>query len=1340
MMRHPGTGRLMWPKRLPFGYVESPRLFCAMTESIAQRFRERMAGKGVQVWCFVDDYLVAGDTQEITEWACGEFKALLEEFGLCWAPHKHRGCVQCIEFLGLLISNVDGHRRIGLSRKRTLKLRGMIDDWTGRRPANGAPLAVDPREVAKLLGHLVFASGVVPNGRAYMQAMLSSFAGLRVDWQRGVVSTAGKSCGLMHLGTSFWEDLRWWSAHLEMRNSTPIGEPPRAEAAVAGTDASNWGCGELLWLNGQRAEVMLRFTEAEVRRPINWRELLGIVRVVEVWGHELRGKRLLIETDNMAAKCSAAKGSSKAEDMQELVRRLVETCERWEIDLKLMHTPGVMLHRPDATSRGDPVEEPRQRLRRAAFEKLWASHGPFGEMVGAERDHVPALGTHRQCQVTLHQGRHASLWMHPTHATVGSALRLIGERMAQMEDAMQTLAGPVDTLSGLMLVPRAPEAAWWPMLKYFDVVGVLEAGGGHLEANRLGSWAPLPARRDTLVLRFPRVAGARARRVGVRGGDSPGPDYVRAGEWWVLMVHAGAIVFAPEDGALGGGDLLRVESDLSAESFVEGGDGLVACGLLLRSVSRVQAAHRADQGVIFEYDPTCAQTYQREGATYSAWGYDPDALWEVPDACRMVAAITPSERAVQERGGCFYAFDQEAATQGIEPVGTGGAPLETRAAEWLAGVEELTKDTSGEDDRPVERTAQQLDGEQEALVAVGGGRKPEAAPETLPAQRGAQLTPNRYIGVRCLGCGERFVRMSPMHRWREGFIHPKCQSLAEATRSGEQPAGTVAQVAQTGSSLRKVQLEEKYSEARLGQVACCLSGKCSGTGAKEVVCQKGCGRGLHTMCAQISHGHAKLANLTCLECRIAAVGLSRVPQERQRTMMVTMLMELTTGKASTAYGYGEYSRLETDFVSGYGAVAGRGGQGGSLLLPRHSAAAFKDMLTWLVLDSQRALSLESFARTAGAFFTITKLVDWTKTAEIKAHIKNLKELHGLESMPATHGTRRMLSLMITRIIPGLNTSGLIKARSILFLVMEAVGGLRVGEAMGGGDHHGMLANNVCILRDTRDGSVSVEGRLEHTKTKHVRWINMVGTTETEKIKVAGALADYWKLAGMEAITRREGYYTETRPDYWVVRFSLLGASEGMLAELESILSSSKISSVRKLAGNSMYYARMRSKLKHDVEDKSYVNVAGGRRDSVEIQQTVKELHRAGFGSRVRVTLGPLIRATSGSSLTHMPLSPDSTYKLIHSVMDDAYRMANSQELGPDPELDLMGALEPHWTHHSWRRFADKVARDTRKETGVSDTDIDLFFGWLEAFYRKLMQLHYAGRTDRVKRSRVTMMI
>lgn len=457
-------------------------------------------------------------------------------------------------------------------------------------------------------------------------------------------------------------------------------------------------------------------------------------------------------------------------------------------------------------------------------------------------------------------------------------------------------------------------------------------------------------------------------------------------------------------------------------------------------------------------------------------------------------------------------------------------------------------------------------------------------------------------------------------------------------------------------------------------------------------------------------------------------------------MLVTMMMDLTTGAASTAYGYGEYSRLESEFVAGFGQVAGRGGSVGGLLMPRHSASAFKDLLTWLVMSSSRGLSLDAFVRTAGAFFTITSLTDWTKQAAVKAHIKELKVAHGLESQPATHGTRRMLTHLLTTILPQWKTSEVIRARSALFLVLEAVGGLRVGETMGAGDHHGLQAGNLCILRDTRDSSVSVEGRLEHTKTKHVRWVNMVGETHVSGVQVAGILAGYWKASGIETVTRIEGTFEETRPDYWVVRVSLLGMTEAILDKLGRTLERSSVRSVRELASNSMQRAKQRFNLKHDAEEKAYVNVAGGRWNSPDSRKVLKELGEAGLARWSRMAMGPLIRATSGSRMTHMPLSPDSTYVLLKQGMDVAFKMANSTESGPDPELDLLGASKPSWSHHSWRRFADKVARETRKETGASDTDIDLFFGWMEAYYRKLMALHYAGRGDRVKRARVTMMV
>ena len=76
----------------------------------------------------------------------------------------------------------------------------------------------------------------------------------------------------------------------------------------------------------------------------------------------------------------------------------------------------------------------------------------------------------------------------------------------------------------------------------------------------------------------------------------------------------------------------------------------------------------------------------------------------------------------------------------------------------------------------------------------------------------------------------------------------------------------------------------------------------------------------------------------------------------------------------------------------------------------------------------------------------------------------------------------------------------------------------------------------------------------------------------------------------------------------------------------------------------------------------------------------------------------------------------------------------------DPELDLAGRSAPAWGTHSWRRMADRIARETMGETGVTEMLIDLFFGWKEEFYSKEMQIHYAGLLERIMRASVTMKV
>ena len=117
--------------------------------------------------------------------------------------------------------------------------------------------------------------------------------------------------------------------------------------------------------------------------------------------------------------------------------------------------------------------------------------------------------------------------------------------------------------------------------------------------------------------------------------------------------------------------------------------------------------------------------------------------------------------------------------------------------------------------------------------------------------------------------------------------------------------------------------------------------------------------------------------------------------------------------------------------------------------------------------------------------------------------------------------------------------------------------------------------------------------------------------------------------------------------------------------------------------------------------------------------------------------GPLIRATHGEYTSHMPLSPKSTYDLVHKCFDEAYERAVVRH---DPEIDLAGLDAPRWGHHSLRRLADTVARQTMGETGATEQDIDIIFGWLEAMYSQKMQLHYESTFTRTRRAAVTSMI
>ena len=105
----------------------------------------------------------------------------------------------------------------------------------------------------------------------------------------------------------------------------------------------------------------------------------------------------------------------------------------------------------------------------------------------------------------------------------------------------------------------------------------------------------------------------------------------------------------------------------------------------------------------------------------------------------------------------------------------------------------------------------------------------------------------------------------------------------------------------------------------------------------------------------------------------------------------------------------------------------------------------------------------------------------------------------------------------------------------------------------------------------------------------------------------------------------------------------------------------------------------------------------------------------------------------------MPLVPESSYTHVIGALKRAYSISARLD-EPDLEFDLEGLTSPKWAHHTFRRTADRMARDAMAETGASKEDIDDLFGWLQAQRAKDQQKAYAGIAERSVRARCTMMI
>ena len=515
---HPRSGEIRVCSRLPFGLAWSPVWFCKLTEEIARILRS----KGVSCIIFVDDLLIAADTEEECRKAMDVAREVFTVMGVQWAPHKTAGPAQVLEFLGVEIDTREDHMCFRMPPRKVVSTLRLINGFLAREHVGWCAAA----ELAHLVGSLAWSAAVVQGGRVFLRSMYDTLAPAFIDMKGKPWVTRGAAP--IRLTPAFWSDVRWWACHLISRNHMPIKWSHHLTPTVEmGSDASDLHGGAVVRGGFGEGEVRVDFSEWEKEQSSNYHELLMCWWVVDLYGSGLAGFEVVFRLDNQVSCAVIRKGSSKAVRLMALAKRMHTLSALYSFRVQPRYTQGKLHLRCDGISRGQAPASPGWRIGRVWFELAQELMGGSFEVVAGQEFTYTGGASH--CLDQDPAGR--SCWVHPRFDQVAPAILWLVE--AGVRDG---------STKGVLVLPLKRDALWWPMMKYLHVVQVLEPESAGMQCLSGGGWVEreppyplmlcvLPVVPKMLVLRM--RSGAVTARPKVRTRSAQGEN---RGTWGLILM------------------------------------------------------------------------------------------------------------------------------------------------------------------------------------------------------------------------------------------------------------------------------------------------------------------------------------------------------------------------------------------------------------------------------------------------------------------------------------------------------------------------------------------------------------------------------------------------------------------------------------------------------------------------------------------------------------------------------------------------------------------------------------------------------------------------------------
>lgn len=336
--RHMGismTDGTVWKfKAMPFGLNTAPLVFTRIMRTALKSLRE----KGICLVAYLDDILIVSKSKEEAIRHTNETTRWLERLGFIINYKKSMvHPTQALEFLGLLVCTKSMSLYVTPPKITKIQREAKQILSKGQWPA---------KKLAATIGLMNSVCKATSPGilmTRFLQANLTEALNTNNNnWKSTTV----------HLWETAKEELRWWKDDFKAFNGRPF-KMPTIECTIY-TDASQSGWGGVCGSD----TVSGFWSETESSQSSNMRELRAIHKTVGALEKVIKGKKLLIRSDNMTAIANIAKEGGNQNPLYiQLLKDLYWELKRLNCTVVMRHVPGASNVFADAASRKLPRDE-----------------------------------------------------------------------------------------------------------------------------------------------------------------------------------------------------------------------------------------------------------------------------------------------------------------------------------------------------------------------------------------------------------------------------------------------------------------------------------------------------------------------------------------------------------------------------------------------------------------------------------------------------------------------------------------------------------------------------------------------------------------------------------------------------------------------------------------------------------------------------------------------------------------------------------------------------------------------------------------------------------------------